>query len=103
MKDFLLLAISITLGWDANTEPDIDHYKLKWGFIQGQQDHIINVGKAITHTITESWTVGMTIYFVCTAVNAAGLESDPSNEVFYTIAPWNPNAPGHLKIESITK
>jgi hypothetical protein len=100
---FLLLAVSVTLQWDANTEPDIDHYNLKWGYMSAQQNHVINVGRETTWTIDEPWSVGMTVYFVCTAVNATGLESLPSNEVFYTITPWNPNAPGHLKILDITK
>lgn len=99
----LLLALSVTLAWDPNPEPDIDHYTLKWGFVPSAQDHAINVGKATTWTVTEPWSVGMTIYFVVTATNASALESGPSNEVSFTVNPWNPNAPGHLKIISISK
>jgi hypothetical protein len=103
MNLFSLLAISVTLAWDANSEPDIDHYNLKWGFVSQQPDHVINVGQGTTYQVTEPWSVGMTIYFTCTAVNAIGLESGPSNEVSYTVTPWNPNAPGHLKIIDVNK
>ena len=96
-------ATSVTLQWDANSEPDIHHYNLKWGFVQAQEDHVINVGNVTTYTVNESWPRGSTVYFVCTAVNIYDLESGPSNEVSYTITPWNPNAPGHLKIIDISK
>lgn len=95
--------ISVTLKWDASLEPDIDHYNLKWGFIQGQEDHVINAGSGISYTVVEPWSVGMTIYFVCTAVNVSNLESGPSNEVSYMVTPWNPSAPGHLSIIDVTK
>jgi hypothetical protein len=97
------VAVSVTLEWDPNTEPDIDHYTIKWGFVQGQEDHNIDVGKTTTYTVSEPWPIGGTVYFVLTATNAIGLESGPSNEVFYTITPWNPNAPGHLRITGVTK
>ena len=103
MNAFLLLAISVTLQWDANTESDIDHYNLKWGFVQAQEDHTVDAGNNTTITIDEPWTVGTTIYFVCTAVNVANMESDPSNEVAYTIPHGRPKPPFNLKIINVTK
>jgi hypothetical protein len=99
----LASALMITLAWDQNTEPDIDHYTLKWGFIPNAEDHNINVGNVTTYTVTEPWSTGMTIYFVVTATNLSNLESGPSNEVSWTVTPWNPNAPGHLKIQDVSK
>lgn len=97
-------AASVTLQWDANPVSDlVHHYNLKWGFMIGQEDHSINVGDVTTYTVTEPWPTGSTIYFVVTAVNSYDLESGPSNEVSFTVTPWNPNAPGHLKIIDIEK
>jgi hypothetical protein len=97
-------AASVTLQWDANAASDlVGHYNLKWGFIMGQEDHVINVGNVTIYTVTEPWPVGGTVYFVVTAVNSYDMESGPSNEVSFTVNPWNPNAPGHLKILNIEK
>ena len=111
MKVILLLlltclqavAVSVTLQWDANTEPDIDHYNLKWGFVQAQEDHIIDAGNNTIITVDEPWSVGMTIYFVVTAVNVVNMESDPSNEVSYTIPHGRPKPPFNLRIIDVTK
>jgi hypothetical protein len=100
----LLLATLITLAWDANPSSDqVDHYNLKWGYVMGQQNHVINVGNVTTHSIDEPWPIGSTVYFVVTAVNIVDLESGPSNEVSFTVNPWNPNAPGHLQIINVQK
>jgi hypothetical protein len=99
----LFLAIMVTLAWDANPIEDmVDHYTLKWGFVPQGEDHDINVGTVTTYSISEPWSMGMTVYFVVTATNQVG-ESGPSNEVSFTVNPWNPNAPGHLKILNIEK
>jgi hypothetical protein len=96
--------VMVTLQWDANpVEDGVDHYNLKWGFVPHAEDHVINAGNVTIYTVSEPWSVGMTVYFVCTAVNVSNLESGPSNEVSFTVSPWNPNAPGHLKINSLSK
>jgi hypothetical protein len=99
----LISAVLVTLQWDTNVEIDIDHYTLKWGFVPQAEDHEVNVGNVTTYAISEPWSVGMTVYFVVTATNVSNLESVPSNEVSFTVSPWNPNAPGHLKILRIEK
>lgn len=99
-----LLALLVTLAWDANALSDmVDHYTLKWGFVSGAEDHSINVGNVTTYTISEPWPMGSIVYFVVTATNVHNLESNPSNEVSIQINPWNPSAPGHLKIINIEK
>jgi hypothetical protein len=100
----MISAVMVTLQWDANSVEDaVDHYTLKWGFVSQAEDHEINVGTATTHSVSEPWSVGMTVYGVVTATNISNLESGPSNEVSFTVNPWNPNAPGHLKILGIQK
>lgn len=96
-------AISVTLQWDPNAELDLAGYNLKWGFVQGQEDHVIDVGNNITATVDEPWSVGMTIYFVVTAYNVVDMESDPSNEVSYTVPHGRPRPPFNLRIIDVTK
>ena len=72
----LASALMITLASDANSEPDIDHYTLKWGFVPNAEDHEINVGKVTQYSVSEPWSPGMTVYFVVTATNASDLEAD---------------------------
>lgn len=99
----LLLALMVTLAWDPNPPIDmVEHYTLKWGFVPQGEDHEINVGNVTGYSLSEPWPMGSTVYFVVTASNSIG-ESGPSNEVNLTVNPWNPNAPGHLKILDIAK
>ena len=48
--------------------------------------------------------VGGVVYFVVTAVNSAGLESNPSNELVIDLSTgeWiRPNPPGNLRVVAI--
>lgn len=80
------VAQSVTLAWDANTEPDISGYRLYYGTASGNYSYESEVGNATTTTVS-NLTVGQTYYFVVTDYNTAGLESLPSNEVSYTAVP----------------
>jgi hypothetical protein len=74
-------ALDITLTWDANTEPDMDHYVLYWGTASG--DYANNdrtAGLETTKTVTIP-NDDQVYYFALTAVDTSGLESDFSNEV----------------------
>jgi hypothetical protein len=83
---------SLTLAWDPNLEPDIAGYKLYYGTASGRYTSAVIVGtnivgNAVTATVS-NLTAGTTYFFVVTAFNGAGLESDPSSEVTNT-APWS--------------
>lgn len=78
----------VTLAWDPNSEPDLAGYKLYRGQSAGVYDRTVDVGNVTTFTDTDLQT-DVTYYFVVTAYNTAGLESDPSNEVSFLA----PNAP----------
>jgi hypothetical protein len=96
-------AFVVSLQWDANAEVDIDHYNLKWGFVPAQEDHVVDAGNSTTIVVDEPWSVGMTIYFVCTAVNVVDVESGPSNEVSYTVPHGRPKPPTNLMIIDVSK
>lgn len=82
---FLLVSVfcyarEVTLTWDANAEPDMDHYVVHWGTTSGAYDLDVSTeGLETTHTVHIP-DEGV-YYFVVTAVDIVGLESDYSNEV----------------------
>ncbi|MCL5097829.1 MAG: Ig-like domain-containing protein [Candidatus Omnitrophica bacterium] len=78
---------SVTLAWDENTELDLAGYNLYYGTSSGNYTFSSSVGN-VTQTTVAGLEEGLTYYFVVTAYNTSGLESDPSNEVMYQV----PNA-----------
>jgi hypothetical protein len=76
-------AQSVTLAWDANSEPNIVGYVLRYGTTQGKPSQSINVDKTTTATVSHLAS-GTTYFFTVTARDSLGLESQPSNEVSYT-------------------
>jgi hypothetical protein len=86
------LAFALTVAWDPNSEPDLAGYKLYWGPRSGYHTNKIDVGNVTNYTIANTNFIFMkTNYFVVTAYNTSGLESIPSNEIFWvrtnTVAP----------------
>ena len=76
-------AVDITLQWDANTEPDLDHYVVYWG-IDFDPPYGYNSGyidkNQTTYPVT-GLSDDTTYYFAAKAFDAEGLESDWSNVV----------------------
>jgi hypothetical protein len=81
---------SVTLAWDQNSEPDIASYRLYYGTQSGSPNQSFDAGNATTATIT-NLNDGTTYFFTVRAINTAGLQSQPSNEVSYT----TPNPAAH--------
>lgn len=84
-------AQSATLAWNRNSEPDIAKYRLYYGTQSGKPSQSLDVGNVTTSTVS-NLNDGTTYFFTATAVNTAGLESPPSNEVFHT----TPNPTAHV-------
>lgn len=82
---FTLRSASVTLAWDANSEPDLAGYRLYSG-TNGSGIHTLlaDVGNVTLVTVS-NLTLGATYYFVVTAYNTSGLESTPSNEISYKV------------------
>jgi hypothetical protein len=86
---------SITLSWDANSEPDIAGYKLYWGTSSGVYDQSNDVSQ--TTASVPNLTVGVRYYFAVTAYNKAGLESGYSEELSAIVpSPDSTPAPQYL-------
>lgn len=70
-------AQTVTLAWDANTEPDIAGYVVAWGTREGSFTSSANVGNVTQWTLTNA-IPNQRYYFTVQAYNAAGLFSDPA-------------------------
>ena len=96
-----LFAGNVTVSWDANSESDLAGYKIYYGTASGNYDKVVNVGNTSSQKI-ENLTDGQTYYFVVTAFDASGNESDFSAEVNIVVQPPQdteaPKAPANVKV-----
>ena len=91
---------SVTLVWDPSPDSTVIGYNIYYGTVSGVYPSKLTVG-AVTNATIENLVEGTTYYFAATAFNAAGLESDPSNEVSYTVPVVPiPNRPPTLNLIS---
>jgi regulation of enolase protein 1 (concanavalin A-like superfamily) len=77
-------ASAVGLRWNPNPEPDIANYRVNYGTSSGVHPLAVDAGLNTRVSIT-GLQEGTTYYFVVTAINAEGLESEPSDEVFYQV------------------
>lgn len=112
MMSTTAFAHSINFEWDRNTEVDMDHYvvyKCPSGTSCGVGSGRVVIGPSIAQPATGTvvgWTYAFTPpvgteeiqYFACTASDASGNESGPSNIVNTRVDNKPPGNPGGLKI-----
>ena len=78
---------SVTLAWDANTEPDLAGYRIYQSRTAGgPYTQIGQVGVMPAPEWTVTGLTNGTYFWVVTARNLAGMESGYSNEVSKTIS-----------------
>jgi fibronectin type 3 domain-containing protein len=77
------IAAQVNLSWNANTEPDLAGYSIRYGTSSRSYTTKITVGKTTQYTVT-GLSAGQTYYFAATAYDTSGNESGYSNEVRYT-------------------
>lgn len=75
---------SVILDWDPSVDPTVTGYNLYYGLSSRGYTNVISTGTATTATVS-GLTVGATYYFAVTSYDLAGLESDYSAEVSYTV------------------
>jgi hypothetical protein len=75
---------SVTLAWDANTEPDLSGYILHYGTASRAYSQSIDVGNAIQYTISDLQE-GVQYFFAVKAYNYDDNQSGFSEELVYTI------------------
>ena len=76
-------AANVKLKWDASPSLNVTNYVVYYGTERGTYSFTNNVSTNLTTTVS-NLTVGVRYYFVVTAKDAIGLESDPSDEVPFT-------------------
>lgn len=81
-------AQQVTLAWDASPSPEVTAYRIYFGTNAGNYSYVTNASLVRTQTVvlphSGRW------YFVATAVDASGLESDFSNCVEWEARPTPP-------------
>ena len=77
-------AATVTLQWDANSEPELAGYKIYWGTVSGNYTSSKDVGKTTTATLT-GLDEGKTYYIAATAYDSSNNESGHSNQVSYAV------------------
>jgi sulfur relay (sulfurtransferase) complex TusBCD TusD component (DsrE family) len=73
---------NIALAWSPSPDTNVVGYNLHYGLAHGSYTNILSVGKQ-TNAVMTGLIAGQTYYVVASAVNAAGIESVPSNEIIY--------------------
>jgi hypothetical protein len=77
-------AASITLAWDASPDATVASYILRVGETPGAYTRTIDAGAA-TQRAVDGLVQGKTYYFVVSSRASDGEESDPSNEISFTV------------------
>jgi hypothetical protein len=80
---------SVTVTWDANTEPDVVSYTVFYGTQSGVYPLSKSVGNITSYTV-DGLTEGQTYYFAVQAISSDGLGSPLSAEVSTTIPVSSP-------------
>lgn len=75
---------TVTLAWDPSPGPDIAGYKIYYGTAPGDYSQTVTVGNTTNATIS-GLIEGFTYYFAATAYNSFDLESEPCEEISYTV------------------
>jgi hypothetical protein len=74
----------VTLAWDASPDTNAVGYVLYYGTASGAYDFRLDVATNKTVTVA-NLTEGQTYFFVVTAYDSEGMESEPSNEVTFVV------------------
>ena len=75
---------SITVIWDANTDPELAGYKVYYGTSSGDYDTVVDVGTQ-TSFVLSNLISNETYYIVVTAYDTSNVESPYSNELIYIV------------------
>ncbi len=84
-------AQSIRLSWDPPSQSNLS-FQIERGTVPGSYTQVTRVGIGVTTYAVTGLTAGVRYYFVVRSVDAAGVQSGPSNEVS-AVAPTTSTPP----------
>lgn len=90
---------SVTLVWNANTDPNVTGCNVYYGTSSGNYTNMINAGN-VTNTTVSGLVVGVTYYFAATTYDSAGDQSGYSTEATYTVPTTVTTTPAQVQIRS---
>jgi hypothetical protein len=79
----------VTLAWEPGSGDGLAGYHLYYGTNEDQYTDTITTGIQ-TNIVVSNLVAGVTYYFVVTAFDALGAESDPSNEISFSVPQIQP-------------
>jgi hypothetical protein len=86
-----------TFAWDrAASHTNLSAFVLKYGITSGSYTGAVSVAGTETSATVNNLIPGLTYYFVVTAKNTSNVESDPSNQISYTVPGVSTNLPPTL-------
>jgi len=100
-------ALNINAQWNTNTEPDLAGYRIYWTQEQGSYSNAFDVPLVNYlpppqwNLIQTDWLTSGVWYFVATAYDTSGNESDFSDEATVTIPDVSPNLPKSIKFQVV--
>ncbi|HEV8122191.1 MAG TPA: C25 family cysteine peptidase [Candidatus Polarisedimenticolia bacterium] len=68
------------VSWNANPEPDIKRYTLRYGTVSGSYTGSLSVNAPATSTVLTGLTTGIRTYAVLIATNTSGVDGAPTPE-----------------------
>ena len=77
-------AVSVTVAWNPNPEPDIAGYKVYVGTNSDRYSTVVDAGNRTSQVIS-NLAAGWTYFFAASAYDTTGLESELSPGVSYTV------------------
>src|SRR5208283_3769917 len=75
---------SVTLAWNASTDPTVVGYNIYYGGASGDYTNTLPAGNATNLTVS-GLVAGDTYYFAATSYNSSGIQSPFSSEVSYSV------------------
>ena len=89
---------SVTLAWNASTDPVVAGYNVYYGGVSGAYTNHVDAGNTTNVTVV-GLQPNVTYYFVATAYASWGMESPFSNEISYRLLPVSsPPPPGAMRV-----
>ena len=85
LLELSLRAATVTLGWDPSADSSVVGFRLYYGVASHSYPSMLDAGDATTAAISNLLD-GVTYYVAATTYDAAGLESDYSTEVSFTVS-----------------